>query len=229
MYFLTLDRDAVLVALAIGALILLFGLNLGPFYFAVMIYFLVLAALVTFVGMKKKSLLKLFEKSRGVKNVLANGLIPLFMVLISFLANFVHVNWLPVLAFIGFLSSVATVTADKFSSELGVLDGMPRMIINFKKVRKGTSGGITVVGLVAGLLGSFLIAISLFLISGGILPYGLSLYSTLFAVTIGGFLGTVVDSILGFFEEGGIGNKFSSNFLASVIGSLIGMLVILIL
>jgi len=227
MYFLTLDRDAVLVALVVGMFILLLGLGFGLFFFAVMLYFLVLSAAVTFIGMRRKRLLNLFEKARGVKNVLANGLPPLFMTLLFYYAHMVSLPWLAVLALVGFLSSVATVTADKFSSELGVLDGMPRMIFTFRRVRKGASGGITMAGLLAGLLGSFLIAISLFAVSGLALPYyNLMPLKSVLAIMLGGFLGTVMDSVFGYFEENGVGNKFSSNFLAGIVGSVVGMLII---
>jgi len=227
MYFLTLDRDGGLVALVVGGLILAFGLGVGPLFFAVMVYFLVLSAMVTFVGMRKKRLLRLFEERRGVKNVLANGLPPLLMVFLFYYAQVAYFHWLSMLAFIGFLSSVATVTADKFSSELGVLDGMPRMIFTSRRVRKGTSGGITIAGLLAGLLGSFLIAVSVLLIGNQALSYfNLDLFTTILVVTLGGFLGTVVDSALGYFEEKGIGSKFSSNFFAGIVGSVVGMLMI---
>jgi len=227
MYFLTLDKDGGLVALVIGGLVLVFGLGFGPFFLAVMVYFLVLSAIVTFIGMKKKKFLKLFEKRRRVNNVLANGLQPLFMVFLFYYAQMAYLHWLSALAFVGFLSGIATVTADKFSSELGVLDGMPRMIFTFRRVRKGTSGGITIAGLLAGLLGSFLIAISLFAVSGLALSYyNLMPLKSVPAIMLGGFLGTVMDSVFGYFEENGVGNKFSSNFLASIVGSVVGMLII---
>jgi uncharacterized membrane protein len=101
------------------------------------------------------------------------------------------------------------------------------MIFTSRRVRKGTSGGITVAGLLAGLLGSFLIAISLFAVSGLALSYyNLMPLKSVLAIMFGGFLGTVMDSVFGYFEENGVGNKFSSNFLASIVGSVVGMLII---
>ena len=43
---------------------------------------------------------------------------------------------LAVLCIIGFVASVAAITADKFESEIGIFDGMPRMIFTFKKAKK---------------------------------------------------------------------------------------------
>jgi uncharacterized membrane protein len=58
-------------------------------------------------------------------------------------------------------SNYAAVAADTFSSELGILSkSKPRLITSFalREVPPGTNGGVTLLGTLAGLLGSFIIA-----------------------------------------------------------------------
>ncbi len=224
MTFLTLNIWALLVALVIGALLLIMGGSLGVFFLAVMVYFLVISAIVTHIGHAYKRSSGFSEKHRGVKNVIANGLWPLVLILVYLI---IGIQGLPGrnIVVAGFMAGVAAVAADKFSSEIGVLNGMPRSIIGLKKVDKGISGGITMLGLGSGLLGGFLIAAASVALYGG----ALGAVPMVVAATIGGFSGTLFDSILGFFEERGVGNKFTSNFFASVLGSVVGMLVWLLL
>lgn len=224
MTFLTLNIEAVAVAIGMGVLFFVFGLGLGGFFVLVMLYFLFLSATSTHIGHVYKKRAGLFEYQRGVKNVLANGLWPLLMVIMYFILNY-FVSIPSNIAIIGFMAGVAAVTADKFSSELGVLDGIPRSIIGFRKVNKGVSGGITLFGLGTGLLGGFLVGtLSIFLYMYFAAPVMVVLF-----VTVGGFAGTIFDSIFGWFEERGIGNKFTSNFFASVMGSVIGIILFLLL
>ena len=221
MAILTLADKAMAVALVMGVFFLVLGGNLGPFFLLAMLYFLFLSAIVTKIGHSYKVRAKLYEKQRGIKNVLANGGWPLFMVVVYFL---MRGSAFQSLAVVGFLSALAAVMADKFSSEIGVLDGIPISIIGFRKVDKGVSGGVTWVGLLAGLLGSALIAALLLFLGSfiAVTPY------IFLAVVVGGFGGTLFDSVLGWFEEKGIGNKFTSNFFGSVFGSLISIIVVLL-
>ena len=49
-----------------------------------------------------------------------------------------------------FVAGVAGITADKFASEFGVLDGEPKVLINGKKANRGTSGAVTWFGTIMG-------------------------------------------------------------------------------
>jgi uncharacterized protein (TIGR00297 family) len=123
---------------------------------------------------------------------------------------------------------VAAIAADKFESEIGIFDGMPRMIFTFKKVRKGTSGAMTLLGLFSGVLASLLVALMLILVIHPLqVLYATSTSlaaSAVLSVIIGGFVGSVVDSVLGYYEEKGIGNKYTSNLVCGICGALVGML-----
>jgi uncharacterized membrane protein len=118
---------------------------------------------------------------------------------------------------VGIIANYAAVAADTFSSELGILSSSePRLIISpsLRKVPKGTNGGVTLWGLTAGLLGSFIMVLTAI----GFLPFctlsGVPFddhtlkevgkpwnlvqvaYFAL-AMVIWGALGSVLDSILG--------------------------------
>ena len=113
---------------------------------------------------------------------------------------------------VGIIANYACVAADTLSSELGILSkGQPRLItsLTLRKVPRGTNGGVTLTGLAAGLLGSVIIvtAAMLFLpfctdqtsgTLGGGAPWSVDQRRTLIlGLTLWGFLGSVVDSILG--------------------------------
>jgi uncharacterized protein (TIGR00297 family) len=219
--FLTLDAKATLVALAMGIVMLLLAWPAyGLFFFLVMLWFLAISALVTFAGTAYKKKKGLYEKRRGVKNVIANGLLPLIIVIMFAIFRAYHFEILELFAVAGFVSAVSAVSADKFSSELGVLDGEPRMIFNFKRVKKGTSGGVTLFGLLMGFIGSLLASITV-LAAPHIALLHMPLLIIFVLALIAGFLGTVFDSMLGYFEEKGMGNKFTSNFFAAVGASVV--------
>jgi uncharacterized membrane protein len=122
-------------------------------------------------------------------------------------------SWPGDLLVVGIVANYAAVAADTFSSELGILSkSHPRLITswNLRKVPPGTNGGVTVWGLVAGLLGSLIIVTA----SMALIPFcspkssitGLRDASGwdfnqrqrfTYAMTLWGALGSVLDSLLG--------------------------------
>ncbi|MFQ5801239.1 MAG: TIGR00297 family protein, partial [Candidatus Hydrothermarchaeales archaeon] len=85
-------------------------------------------------------------------------------------------------------------TADTVSSEIGELSkSRPRLITTFEEVDVGTDGAVSLLGTISGLVASALIALlAVFLNESDILFFNL-----FFLVTVAGFLGTTVDSLLG--------------------------------
>lgn len=72
-------------------------------------------------------------------------------------------SWGGDLLIVGIIANYAAVAADTFSSELGILSkSQPRLITSssLRKVPKGTNGGVTIWGLVAGFLGSLIIVVT---------------------------------------------------------------------
>lgn len=112
---------------------------------------------------------------------------------------------------IGIIACYAAATADTFSSELGILAwSQPRLITEpWRKVPSGTNGGVTIEGLVAGLLGSTIIAFtSVYLIPfcgatsegalGGGAPWSEENKAYfVVAIALWGLLGSIFDSWLG--------------------------------
>ncbi len=147
---------------------------------------------------------------RGLGNVLGNGLAPvLFLIVESYLKQ--DVFWAATFA------SIATVNGDTLASELGkVLGRNPRLITNLKPVSPGTNGAVSLQGEIIALAGAFVIALFS-------LPMTAHPMEMLIAVTLGGFLGVNVDSIIGAtLEEKRITDNNSTNFLASLIGGALG-------
>ncbi|MEM3405220.1 MAG: DUF92 domain-containing protein, partial [Candidatus Micrarchaeaceae archaeon] len=213
MEFLTLDVKGTAAGIVMALLLLLFGRGYGIIMLLELIWFLVLSAIVTNLGIRKKTKLGLNEKARGYKNVLANGMAPLIIAALYF-ANSFHQFANPAILIIAFFSSISAITADKFASEIGVLNGFPRSIVTFARLPKGTSGGITSLGILAGLLGSFLVGITYLFVSPN--------FAVVVLVVVAGFIGNVVDSFFGYFEEKGIGNKYTSNFACGSAGAIAG-------
>ncbi len=246
MDILTLDIQGVALAFVIALVMLYFGSatylgpRLGLYYVFVMLYFLALSAVATRSGEEYKRKAKLYQVTRGVKNVLANGMGPLLFTIAVWYAARYLTNSVTTMLIYGFIASVAAVTADKFSSEIGVLNGTPTSIITLGKIKKGTSGGITLLGLFAGTIGALLIVIIALFTYIYLFPnlacslakgcaLSLKTLVAIIAMAIGGFAGTVADSYFGVFEERGIGNKYTSNFLCSIIGGCAGIVAFVLL
>ena len=221
---LTLSGKGLAVAAVMGVLFAAFGWSNWWFFILGMLLFLVLSALVTWTGRGYKSKKNLGQDPRGVLNVMANGGVPLVLAGLYWLLNVIGGGAYSWLCLFGFVAAVAAITADKFASEIGVLDGMPISLLSGKKVRKGVSGGVTWVGLLVSVLGALLVAVVLVPLA----PFGTLLngYVAVLVVTLSGFIGNLVDSVLGYYEEKGVGNKFTSNLACSLVGALIGIVLI---
>ncbi|AEF96190.1 TIGR00297 family protein [Methanotorris igneus] len=195
-------------ASSIMAFIIILGAGLS--WLVILLSFFILGVLVSKMGYSTKKKMGLAESRRTIRNVLANGLVPLLFV-IMYCFGFK-------LALFGYIGSIAAATSDTFSSELGVLSKeTPRLITTLKKVEKGTDGGITFFGTFMGLLGAFLIGVVSYLLFKS--P------DLIWIATISGILGNLADSLCGaVFERRGIMNKEHVNFIATLVGGICGLL-----
>ncbi|MEM0149557.1 MAG: DUF92 domain-containing protein [Candidatus Micrarchaeaceae archaeon] len=216
----------VAAGLLLAAALYVLGMQFGLLFVISMVLFLVLSALATRAGAKRKMALKLFEKSRGIRNVAANGMGPLVMAIIFYSAYARGMGFLAMLSVIGFMGSVAAIASDKFASEIGVLGAEPRMLLTLRKVRKGVSGGVSLLGLGASFAAALIIALLVlpYLPAMGALSDGIAPAAAFASVLLGGFFGNIIDSALGYYEDKGIGNKFSTNFVCSISGAVLAML-----
>ncbi len=186
-----LSRSGMGGALLVGTPILSFG---GWIWFAVLATFFVSSSLLSRFGRKaKKELNKKIEKGgpRDWVQTLANGGVGAFLALMNAIAA--SPLWLG--AFIG---ALATVNADTWATELGVLSKRkPRLITTGSKVPPGTSGGITRVGLLASFLASILIGAVAFIGLNLKAPFWEKHIWVPFTALICGMAGSLLDSYLG--------------------------------
>jgi uncharacterized protein (TIGR00297 family) len=107
------------------------------------------------------------------------------------------------LLFAAFVGVMATVNADTWATELGILSRIPpRLITSGAEVAPGTSGGVTSLGIWASVAGAMLIGtVATALVQVGSLlggnGWGLRAISYSLLAVIGGLVGSLFDSLLG--------------------------------
>jgi len=195
-----LTRSGALGAILVGTITFGFaGWTWGLVLFA---FFAVSSALSRYRQADKKELADKFLKGsqRDIGQVLANGSLAAFIALLYF-------SYPSSALLVAFLGAMATVNADTWATEIGVLSPVPpRLITTGRRVPAGTSGGLTVLGTAASTLGALFIAL---------LAYTLLSVEALFSVgsslrlwwiipvaLISGLLGSLFDSLLGATVQG---------------------------
>jgi len=193
----SLTRDGVAGAVLVGTLT--FGLG-GLAWAAVVVAFFVSSSLLTHYGAERKRETSAeYEKGgrRDLAQTLANG----GAAAVLALANALFPAYgMPIFA--AFAGAMAAATADTWATELGMLSAArPRMVTTWQEARPGENGAVSALGLVAAATGAIMIGSAAFagrfaeeifadvpLVAYRWLPT---------AALAGGFLGSVVDSILG--------------------------------
>ncbi|MDR0509455.1 MAG: DUF92 domain-containing protein [Candidatus Methanoplasma sp.] len=125
---------------------------------------------------------------------------------------------------VAFITTLTVAAADTVASEIGIRDRKVWLITTFERVKRGTNGGVSVLGTAAS------VAAALFTgIIGWLLIFkGLDVY-VLIPITMG-ILGNLIDSVLGAtFENRGKISKYTNNCISATIGALLGMIIILFL
>ena len=191
-------REALSSSGAVGAVLVgttIFGFGGWPWGMLLIAFFVLSSLLSSYKSVVKQGLSEKFAKGsrRDLGQVLANG--GLGALLAAAYAAVDH----PLLLF-AFTGAMATVNADTWATELGVLNRKPpRLITTGEVVEPGTSGGISAVGTVATSVGGLLIGL-LAALGNGLDAQGLT-GGTGAALVASGFLGgisgSLVDSLLG--------------------------------
>ncbi|ASI98503.1 DUF92 domain-containing protein [Thermococcus celer] len=208
--FRALDVKGTVAAALLGLLVM----ELGGFYpFLALLTFVILGVLATRYRFHEKSLLGAAQSRGGIRswgNVLGNGLAALIFLTFEYFSR-QDVFWAASFA------AIATVNGDTLASELGKVFGKnPKLITTLKPVKPGVNGAISWAGELFALLGSVVIALLA-------IPLTKAKVTMLLAVTIGGFIGVNLDSLIGAtLEKEGITDNNSTNFLASLFGGFIG-------
>ncbi|NDJ53665.1 MAG: DUF92 domain-containing protein [Chloroflexi bacterium] len=218
----SLSESGVIGAVVVGTII--FGLGEWHWGFLLITFFILSSLLSSYKKtQKEQTAAEKFDKGsrRDFGQVMANaGLGALLALLWAFSP------WRASPALLGaFIGAMATVNADTWATELGVLAKQPpRLITTFKPVEVGTSGGVTIAGTLAALSGAVVIGGAMMLfeatyhfvtpalagwlarpaggfqIVGSFNDWGLvfvSLNWMLLAAGIGGLVGSMFDSLLG--------------------------------
>jgi uncharacterized protein (TIGR00297 family) len=185
----SLDKSGAYAATLVGTII--FGIGGWQWSILLLAFFVTSSGLSRAFKSRKLGLHEKFSKGheRDAGQVLGNGgLAALFAGLHAFYPGSI-IPWL------GFAASLAAVNADTWATELGVLNPTPpRLITDLRKrVEKGTSGGLSLWGTGASLLGSSLIALLAVLLS----PTGTLTTAHLLLITVAGLAGSLFDSFLG--------------------------------
>jgi uncharacterized protein (TIGR00297 family) len=133
-----------------------------------------------------------FSKPRNALQVFSNGGIVMFIGLFYWvlqLFGYQAIDELETSKLM--LVSVAICMSDTLSSELGArFGGVPRDLLSFNKIQPGVSGGVSLLGSLFGLLGSFII------VTLGLKTTSLTLIE-FFVFGFFGFFGMLLDSFLG--------------------------------
>jgi len=183
----TLSRTGAYAAAFVGAVI--FGVGGLSWAVLLLTFFITSSGLSRAFKNRKAGLNEKFSKGheRDAGQVFGNGGIATLFAALHGLYPEAAWPWL------GFAAALAAVNADTWATELGVLNPTaPRLISDLKqRVEKGTSGGVSLWGTGAALLGSAMIAALAALLSPT------DHWSLFLLVTVSGLLGSLFDSLLG--------------------------------
>jgi uncharacterized protein (TIGR00297 family) len=170
-----------------------FGFGGWSWGLALVAFFVTSSALSHFRQARKQQIAgEKFEKSgrRDLLQALANGGAGALLALLYSLSG-----QPPALLAI-FAGIMATVTADTWATELGVLSPRPpRLVTTWRVVEPGTSGAVTAHGLAASVCGALTIGVVLLI--AGRLERGVWALQLVAAALLGGLGGSLVDSLLG--------------------------------
>jgi len=185
----SLNKSGALTATLIGTVI--FGIGGWQWAILLLTFFITSSALSRAFRNRKQALREKYSKGheRDAGQVLGNG------AMAALFAGFHAFYPESMIPWIGFAASLAAVNADTWGTELGVLNPTPPHLITDlrKRVEKGTSGGISLWGTGASLLGSSVIALLAVLLS----PTGTLTTAHWLLIAFAGLAGSLFDSFLG--------------------------------
>lgn len=199
------------------------------YWFLILLFFLITSSIATkykYPYKEERMLAEGIKGARDINSVLANGLVSMGIAIIYlFDANYKLFNLNSDFYTILFMSSVASASSDTFASEIGVLSDKTYLITNFKRIKVGTDGGISVLGEIASLFGALIIAFF-----GSLLYYfkianynsTIPIFYFLAIPFVIGFVGCQIDSYLGaIWERKGYLTKGDVNLLSIFVATLI--------
>lgn len=207
------DVSAVLSATLIGVLIIVFT---NVWWIFLLLTFFILGGASTKYKYRFKKSIGLAQSKGGVRNydnVFSNSTAALVLAV----AHGIYPQFGPFLTY-AYLGTIATATGDTLASEIGTTSRIkPRMITTLKIVEPGIDGGVTPIGQFVAIIGPMAIGILAALF--GIVD---NIPLAILITTIGGFLGTNLDSLLGAtLQNRGVITNSGVNFVSTFLGALI--------
>lgn len=190
----SLSKSGVFAAIILGGSLYFLG---GLYFFIMMISFFISSSILSKYKKKFKQKIEYMNQKtdkRDYTQVIANSLPALIYAILYFYTN---MN----IFILGFATTFSATNSDTWASEIGVLSKKkPLSILKFKKLETGMSGGVTLLGTIASFAGSLFL--SIIFIIGYFIRFNsktnLQEVLVLFFLTLlGGFLGSIIDSILG--------------------------------
>lgn len=184
-----LSFDGAFASFGVGLIV--FGVGGLNWAIILLVFFVSSSVLSKFFKSKKIDTEKYSAKGshRDAGQVLANGGLACVFVLLSLFFRF---GWWP---WVGFCAALAAANADTWATEIGALSKkLPVLITDGREVEKGTSGGISLEGILGSLGGAGIIALAACLLwrqPGG------DIIGIFFAIWAAGVIGSIVDSFLG--------------------------------
>ncbi len=198
----------------------------GYAWFAVMIAFFGIGGLSTkyrFEDKLERGVAESNEGARGSANVLGNATVALASVFGYAAADAGLIEVAPLLFLFAFAGSLSTALADTLSSEIGSVYDEPRLITTLQRVDPGTDGAVTWQGELAGIVGATIIGLLTGLLFTSVGTTGAMV------VIAAGIAGMTVDSLVGATLEGEYFGNQSVNFLATLSGGVVGVVLALLL
>jgi len=190
-----LNIEGILIANIVGIAIFLFSKWSLAFFFVAVLFFVVAEAGTLYTKRGKRR-----HEMRTTGNILGNSGTAVLALVLGF--EF------------GFFAALAAALADTLSGEIGLLSKKkPVLITSLKEVEPGTDGGVTKLGLAAGVFGAAVIASVHFMLYQNLMLFGI--------LVVSGFFGSIADSFFGAVLERQkrLGNA-EVNFLGSLSGTL---------
>ncbi len=222
-----LTWDGSVAAWVVGFVIGIFGDILWLFLLLVFLVTSFAATRYKFKVKEERGVQEGVKGERRFTNVMANGLAPSVVALTS---SFLGPSSKDLAGLI-FVSAVAVAGSDTLASEIGVLSPRTWCITNFKPVKAGTDGGVSLLGEGAALLAAVYTALAalvlLNFVPGTLQWPNVTLsatYATLAIITVVGFVGCQVDSLLGAtLELRGLISKKIVNLVSTSLGALLAL------
>jgi uncharacterized protein (TIGR00297 family) len=217
-----LDASGSLAAFGMGVIIGSFGsIN----WLILLIAFALAGFVVTKYKFEQKASEGLQEGTKGERNylnVVANGLVPAAIAVISFALGEKDSP----MARLVYLCAIAEAASDTIASELGVLSPRVKLITTFRPVPPGTNGGISAYGTAWAFLGATLASLL-----GWAILFPMEWPDLRLLIPIlTGFLGCNIDSLIGAtWEREGRISKLGNNMVSMAVAAIVGFVLIYLL